>query len=83
MGLSHDASSAFADDADFSLPEKKGKMRKLDTSQAGDESSSAVVEKKPRKKWSSEETQMLVKGCNKVRHCLYRFWLYLIIFHSL
>ncbi|KAF5329338.1 hypothetical protein D9619_009272 [Psilocybe cf. subviscida] len=65
MGLSHDASSAFADDADFLLPEKKGKMRKLDTSQAVDESSSAVVEKKPRKKWSSEETQMLVKGCNK------------------
>lgn len=73
MGLSHDASSPFADDADFSLPEKKGKMRKLDTKQASDDSSALAIEKKPRKKWSSEETQMLVKGCNKVRHHLYHY----------
>ncbi|PPQ82777.1 hypothetical protein CVT25_009272 [Psilocybe cyanescens] len=58
-------------------PEKKGKMRKIDTSQNSDDSATAAAaaaahahgplsaEKKPRKKWSSEETQMLVDGCNK------------------
>ncbi|KIM37824.1 hypothetical protein M413DRAFT_256733 [Hebeloma cylindrosporum] len=38
------------------VPEKKGKVRKLDAT--GD-----VQDKKPRKKWSNEETQMLVQGC--------------------
>jgi hypothetical protein len=28
---------------------------------------SMTSEKKPRKKWTKEETQMLVDGCNKVR----------------
>ena len=27
-----------------------------------------LPEKRPRKKWTHEETQNLVKGCNKVRH---------------
>ncbi|KAG1796948.1 uncharacterized protein HD556DRAFT_260886 [Suillus plorans] len=48
------------------MPERKGKMRKI----AGDgdyrESvgSFIIQQKKPRKKWSEEETQMLVEGCN-------------------
>ncbi|KAG2742705.1 hypothetical protein P692DRAFT_20879037 [Suillus brevipes Sb2] len=48
------------------MPERKGKMRKI----AGDgdyrESVGAFIiqQKKPRKKWSEEETQMLVEGCN-------------------
>ena len=46
------------------VPEKKGKMRKIDLSQTGDESSRQ--EKKPRKKWSEEETKMLVEGCQTV-----------------
>lgn len=50
------------------MPERKGKMRKI----AGDgdyrESvgSFIIQQKKPRKKWSEEETQMLVEGCNTV-----------------
>ncbi|KAF8809935.1 hypothetical protein BYT27DRAFT_7209875 [Phlegmacium glaucopus] len=43
------------------VPEKKGKMRKIDLSQDGDDPSR--LEKKPRKKWSEEETRMLVEGC--------------------
>lgn len=31
-------------------------------------------EKKQRKKWTMEETQMLVDGCNKVSHQLIFFW---------
>jgi len=27
-----------------------------------------LPEKRPRKKWTHEETQNLVQGCNKVRH---------------
>ena len=46
------------------VPEKKGKMRKIDLSQVGDDSSR--LEKKPRKKWTEEETQMLVEGCQTV-----------------
>ena len=46
------------------VPEKKGKMRKIDLSQTGDDSSRQ--EKKPRKKWSEEETKMLVEGCQTV-----------------
>jgi len=50
------------------VPEKKGKMRKLDPKLAGagggDELT--VQDKKPRKKWSNEETQMLVQGCQIV-----------------
>ncbi|KAL0569872.1 hypothetical protein V5O48_012091 [Marasmius crinis-equi] len=43
------------------MPEKKGKMRKI----AADPDDEIQTEKKQRKKWSSEETQMLVDGCNK------------------
>ena len=46
------------------VPEKKGKMRKIDLSQVGD--NSTRLEKKPRKKWSEEETKMLVEGCQMV-----------------
>ncbi|KDQ23614.1 hypothetical protein PLEOSDRAFT_1026837, partial [Pleurotus ostreatus PC15] len=42
------------------LPEKRGKMRRIAKSAAGPSS-----EKKQRKKWTTEETQMLVDGCNK------------------
>ena len=48
------------------VPEKKGKMRKIDLSQVGDDSSSSRMEKKPRKKWTEEETMMLVEGCQTV-----------------
>lgn len=56
-------------------PEKKGKMRRIATGEdrADDESSQSPQpaptqpEKKPRKKWTIEETNMLVAGCNKVR----------------
>ncbi|KAJ3512699.1 hypothetical protein NLJ89_g3365 [Agrocybe chaxingu] len=64
MGLdahSVDAESASTSETGRVIPEKKGKMRKIDTSKNSDESS--VLEKKPRKKWSQEETQMLVDGC--------------------
>ncbi|THH28195.1 hypothetical protein EUX98_g5995 [Antrodiella citrinella] len=58
------------------LPEKKGKMRKIfteddDTSQAQVSPSMTAasqlpsMQKKQRKKWSPEETGMLVHGCNK------------------
>ncbi|KAF9555979.1 hypothetical protein CPC08DRAFT_670406, partial [Agrocybe pediades] len=61
------STNANATASSASVPEKKGKMRKIDTSQSNtnnsDESSPPVQEKKPRKKWSSEETQMLVEGC--------------------
>lgn len=50
-------------------PEKKGKMRKIEGSgeRTEDDSVQPQTEKKPRKKWTMEETQMLVNGCNKVR----------------
>ncbi|KAF8963299.1 hypothetical protein BDZ97DRAFT_1758781 [Flammula alnicola] len=67
MGLhpqaSQDASSSNADDGGSIVPEKKGKMRKIDPTQGSDDSPPPVAEKKPRKKWSTEETQMLVQGC--------------------
>ena len=44
-------------------PERKGKMRKLDMDQ---DTSDAMSEKRQRKKWTAEETQMLVDGCNTV-----------------
>ncbi|ESK91491.1 meiotically up-regulated 152 protein [Moniliophthora roreri MCA 2997] len=42
------------------MPEKRGKMRKI--AMDGDEESGV---KKQRKRWTKEETQMLVDGCNK------------------
>ncbi|TFY77377.1 hypothetical protein EWM64_g6637 [Hericium alpestre] len=42
--------------------ERRGKMRKLSTTDAPVASS---TEKKVRKKWTMEETQMLVEGCNR------------------
>lgn len=45
------------------MPEKRGKMRKIATATDDD---SPLQEKKQRKKWSPEETQMLVDGCNRV-----------------
>lgn len=49
-----------------STPEKRGKMRRI-TGESDGEEPSPQTEKKHRKKWSAEETQMLVDGCNKVR----------------
>ncbi|EIW56759.1 uncharacterized protein TRAVEDRAFT_170743 [Trametes versicolor FP-101664 SS1] len=56
-------------------PEKRGKMRRIATDELrtdGETSTSpqphgcpSLPEKKPRKKWTMEETQMLVAGCNK------------------
>lgn len=50
-----------------SSPEKKGKMRRIsmDDSEIGD-SKPRNTEKRQRKKWTEEETQMLVNGCNTV-----------------
>ncbi len=53
--------------APTSGPEKKGKMRKIDLSLAADDEPALIPEKKPRKKWTAEETDMLVKGCRLVR----------------
>ncbi|KAF9459396.1 hypothetical protein BDZ94DRAFT_1312417 [Collybia nuda] len=44
------------------VPEKRGKMRKIAATADDD---SRFQEKKQRKKWSPEETQMLVDGCNR------------------
>lgn len=41
------------------VPAKRGKMRKIADGEP-------FQEKKQRKKWSDEETQMLVAGCNRV-----------------
>ncbi|KAI5120239.1 hypothetical protein M0805_007543 [Coniferiporia weirii] len=48
------------------LTEKKGKMRKVaaDEAKPGDRTHAPVPEKRQRKKWTEEETQMLVSGCN-------------------
>ena len=55
----------FRDDTSIpdTMPERKGKIRRL----ADDAQDGFVVQKKQRKKWSDEETQMLVDGCNTVR----------------
>jgi len=47
------------------MPEKKGKMRKIANDGEGT-MSEPIAEKKQRKKWTAEETQMLVDGCNTV-----------------
>ncbi|KAK0200498.1 hypothetical protein DFS33DRAFT_1362106 [Desarmillaria ectypa] len=46
------------------VPEKRGKLRKISADAENDDWPQAT-EKKLRKKWSAEETQMLVDGCNK------------------
>lgn len=50
----------FRDDTGLPSPsdERRGKVRRL--------TSPAPPEKKARKKWTMEETQMLVEGCNRV-----------------
>ncbi|KAH9943664.1 hypothetical protein B0H21DRAFT_810316 [Amylocystis lapponica] len=47
--------------------EKKGKMRRIESSteRPDDEPTQPQSEKKQRKKWTMEETQTLVAGCNK------------------
>ena len=49
--------------------DKDKKLRKVELGVASvsmEESVSSSLEKKQRKRWSMEETQMLVAGCNKV-----------------
>jgi hypothetical protein len=49
------------------MPVKRGKMRKIAvTDEADVDVTGAEKEKRQRKKWSAEETQMLVDGCNRV-----------------
>lgn len=48
------------------MPEKRGKMRKIAIETMESEMSEPAAEKKQRKKWTAEETQMLVDGCNTV-----------------
>jgi len=52
-----------------SMPERKGKLRKIadDSVSQPLEGGLVIQQKKQRKKWSEEETQMLVTGCNTVR----------------
>lgn len=47
------------------MPEKRGKMRKIAVSDETD-IDPLEKEKRQRKKWSTEETKMLVVGCNRV-----------------
>jgi len=60
------AAASSSPPATAAVPEKKGKMRKLDPKLAGAGDEQTVQDKKPRKKWSNEETQMLVQGCQIV-----------------
>lgn len=55
--------------ADSSSSEKKGKMRRIESDHQDDDvlQLTGPSEKKMRKKWTTDETQMLVDGCNKVR----------------
>ncbi|KAK0502531.1 hypothetical protein EDD18DRAFT_1317553 [Armillaria luteobubalina] len=46
------------------VPEKRGKLRRISADTDNDDWPQ-TTEKKLRKKWSAEETQMLVDGCNK------------------
>ncbi|KAI6007071.1 hypothetical protein EDD15DRAFT_2394832 [Pisolithus albus] len=49
------------------MPERKGKVRKINNSvdeHCEPDSGLIIQQKKPRKKWTEEETQMLVAGCN-------------------
>ncbi|KZP27868.1 hypothetical protein FIBSPDRAFT_817841 [Athelia psychrophila] len=63
---------SFRDDTELAVastselgPEKRGKMRKIATDDGEHELSEPVnAEKKQRKKWTAEETQQLVDGCN-------------------
>lgn len=49
------------------MPEKRGKMRKIAVADEPDpDAAGGEREKRQRKKWSAEETQMLVDGCNRV-----------------
>ncbi|KAH0834112.1 hypothetical protein J3R83DRAFT_11400 [Lanmaoa asiatica] len=53
----------FRDDSSIpdTVTERKGKMRRIADDNAHD---AFVVQKKQRKKWTEQETQMLVDGCN-------------------
>ena len=54
--------------------DKDKKLRKVEMDMAAgsvEESLPSGQEKKQRKKWTMEETQMLVDGCNRVRYCLF------------
>ncbi|TDL26941.1 hypothetical protein BD410DRAFT_800034 [Rickenella mellea] len=63
---SHVASASSPAASSSLVPEKKGKMRKIsvDDSKPSPERAIYNGEKRQRKKWSEEETKMLVKGCN-------------------
>ena len=52
-------------------PDKRGKMRKIAPATADTDPQPPAQEKKPRKKWTPDETQMLVDGCQRVRPFLF------------
>ena len=58
-----------ADSSSTASSEKKGKMRRIESDRPDEDALqlSGPSEKKMRKKWTAEETNMLVDGCNKVR----------------
>lgn len=64
------------------VPEKRGKMRKI-AANADEEEMALLPEKKQRKKWSPEETQMLVDGCNRVSGIIYPLWFRSRVFTNL
>lgn len=57
-----------ADSSSTASSEKKGKMRRIESDRPDEDilQLPGPSEKKMRKKWTTEETQMLVDGCNKV-----------------
>lgn len=69
MGLDSQSSDAAASSSSLekktpASPDKKGKTRRTESLKGADESS--TPDKKPRKKWTQEETMMLVNGCQIV-----------------
>ncbi|KAI6030192.1 hypothetical protein EDC04DRAFT_102613 [Pisolithus marmoratus] len=59
------ASHKSSDQQQPTMPERKGKVRKINNNSVDDGDSGLIIQqKKPRKKWTEQETQMLVTGCN-------------------
>jgi hypothetical protein len=63
-----ETTSLSSDSSQPTSTERKGKMRKIDPDEEETVPSLVASEKKQRKKWTTEETQMLVDGCNIVYH---------------
>ena|SRR6266540_3820446 len=64
MGL--DSQSSDGTSSAVTKERKKGKMRRMDSAILTPDAPAPISEKKPRKKWTQEETMMLVNGCQIV-----------------